>query len=56
MIVTTEWMSSKYNEFNLKYWDGALPRINFKTNKSSKTWGFASSRPVSYTTLKMPKK
>ena len=44
MIVTTEWMSSKYNEFNLKYWDGALPRIDFKTNKSSKTWGFASYR------------
>ena len=46
MIVTTEWMSSKYNEFNLKYWDGALPRIDFKTNKSSKTWeiGRASCR------------
>lgn len=42
MIVTIEWMSSKYDEFNQKYWNGELPQIGFKISKSSKTWGFAS--------------
>lgn len=42
MIVTTSWIEDNYNKFNNLYWNGSLPKITFKTNKSKTNWGFAS--------------
>lgn len=42
MIVTVNWIENNYNKFNKLYFRGSLPVINFKTNKSCNTWGFAS--------------
>lgn len=41
MIVTVNWIEEHYNEFNKMYWDGKLPNIKFKTNRSKNSWGFA---------------
>lgn len=42
MIVTTNWIAENYSKFNSLYFGGTLPNIKFKTNRSKKTWGFAS--------------
>lgn len=42
MIVTPTWIEANYNKFNKMYWDGKLPAIKFKVNRSRQTWGFAS--------------
>lgn len=44
MIVTTNWISENYTKFNNLYWNGTLPEISFKVNRSRKNWGFASYR------------
>ena len=42
MIVTTSWIEKNYNKFNKKLWNGMLPNIKFKTNRTEHSWGFAS--------------
>ena len=44
MLVTKNWIEKNYNKFNKLYWDGKLPVIEFKINRSRNTWGFASFR------------
>ena len=44
MIVTTSWISENYSKFNNLCFDGTLPTIKFKVNRSKTCWGFASFR------------
>ena len=41
MIVTVEWMSVKFKEFNEKFWEGKLETPAFKTNRSEHMFGQA---------------
>lgn len=42
MLVTVSWIANNYDKFNKLYFDGTLPKINFKVSRSRKTWGYAS--------------
>lgn len=44
MLVTVEWMQRKYDEFNQKYWNGQLPRVQLIVMNSRNTYGNASYR------------
>lgn len=41
MIVTVDWMSEKFKEFNEKFWDGKLDTPTFKTSRSEHMFGQA---------------
>lgn len=41
MLVTTQWMAEKYQEYNDKYWGGKLPDIAFDVNNARVKWGQA---------------
>jgi len=43
MLVTIDWIKTKYNKFNKLYFDNQLPtNIEFKISRSRDTWGCAS--------------
>jgi len=42
MLVTKQWIEKNYNKFNDELFDGRLPNIKFKVNKTCKSWGLAS--------------
>lgn len=44
MTVTTAWIEKNYNKFNQELWEGKLPKISFKVNRSRRMWGFATYR------------
>ena len=44
MLVTVEWMQRKYDEFNQKYWNGELPRVQMIVMNRRTTYGYASYR------------
>lgn len=41
MIVTIEWIRTKYNKFNKLYFNNELPNIEFKISRSKHQWGYA---------------
>ena len=42
MIVTKNWIENNYNKFNQELWNGMLPKIQFKTGRSERNWGYAA--------------
>lgn len=44
MIVTKTWIEKNYDKFNKMIWNGELPNLTFKTNRTNRTWGFATYR------------
>jgi len=44
MLVDLGWIREKYRFFNDLLWGGDLPSIAFKTNNSTRVWGYASYR------------
>lgn len=44
MLVDVSWMKKNYDKYNELYFNGVLPEISFKVNRSKKTWGYASYR------------
>lgn len=42
MLVTKSWIQKNYQKFNNLFWNGYLPNIEFKINRSRKTWGYAA--------------
>ena len=41
MIVTADWIKHNYEKFNKLYFDGELPKIEFKVMRSRNSWGYA---------------
>ena len=42
MLVTIDWIAKNYSKFNKLCFNGELPNITFKINRSRTNWGFAS--------------
>lgn len=41
MLVTRNWMAVNYAKYNKLYWNGVLPDIEFKVNRTKSRWGYA---------------